>query len=61
MQNEKNKNEKKLIKLEKTLQDAGKADKYQLFGELLTANMYALKKAIKTLKSLTITMKMVEL
>ncbi|MDD1369813.1 NFACT family protein, partial [Bacillus sp. MHSD17] len=28
MQNEKNKNEKKLIKLQKTLQDAGKADKY---------------------------------
>lgn len=47
MQNEKTKNEKKLIKLEKTLQDAGKADKYQLFGELLTANMYALKKVIK--------------
>ncbi|MEH7456848.1 NFACT RNA binding domain-containing protein [Bacillus sp. JJ1127] len=44
MHNEKTKNEKKLIKLEKTLQDAGKAGKYQLFGELLTANMYALKK-----------------
>ncbi|MFD0771032.1 NFACT family protein [Bacillus sp. CGMCC 1.60114] len=44
MQNEKAKNEKKLIKLKKTLEDAGKADKYQLFGELLTANMYAVKK-----------------
>ena len=43
-ENEKNKNEKKLIKLGKTLQDAGTADKDQLFGELLTANMYALKK-----------------
>lgn len=44
MQNEKIKNEKKLIKLNKTLQDAAKADKYQRFGELLTANMYAMKK-----------------
>ncbi|MGF9965575.1 Rqc2 family fibronectin-binding protein [Bacillus rhizoplanae] len=44
MQNEQAKNEKKLIKLQKTLEDAGKADKYQLFGELLTANMYAVKK-----------------
>ncbi|AOM12519.1 Rqc2 family fibronectin-binding protein [Bacillus thuringiensis] len=50
MQNEKNKNEKKLIKLKKTLQDAGKADKYQLFGELLTANMYALKKGDKDIE-----------
>ncbi|EJP91045.1 Rqc2 family fibronectin-binding protein [Bacillus cereus] len=50
MQNEKTKNEKKLIKLEKTLQDAGKADKYQLFGELLTANMYALKKGDKEIE-----------
>ncbi|MGH0947543.1 Rqc2 family fibronectin-binding protein [Bacillus mycoides] len=50
MQNEKTKNEKKLIKLEKTLQDAGKADKYQLFGELLTANMYALKKSDKEIE-----------
>ncbi|MED1112806.1 Rqc2 family fibronectin-binding protein [Bacillus paramycoides] len=50
MQNEKSKNEKKLIKLEKTLQDAGKADKYQLFGELLTANMYALKKGDKDIE-----------
>ncbi|MEI4831083.1 NFACT RNA binding domain-containing protein [Bacillus sp. FJAT-53711] len=47
MQNEKAKNEKKLIKLQKTLEDAGKADKYQLFGELLTANMYAVKKGDK--------------
>ncbi|MEN1934376.1 NFACT RNA binding domain-containing protein [Paenibacillus sp. 102] len=50
MHNEKTKNEKKLIKLEKTLQDAGKADKYQLFGELLTANMYALKKGDKKIE-----------
>ncbi|WP_017151215.1 Rqc2 family fibronectin-binding protein [Bacillus bingmayongensis] len=50
MHNEKTKNEKKLIKLQKTLQDAGKADKYQLFGELLTANMYALKKGDKEIE-----------
>ncbi|PEY41347.1 hypothetical protein CN354_05915 [Bacillus cereus] len=50
MHNEKTKNEKKLIKLEKTLQDAGKADKFQLFGELLTANMYALKKGDKEIE-----------
>ncbi|WP_243523920.1 NFACT family protein [Bacillus pseudomycoides] len=50
MHNEKTKNEKKLIKLEKTLQDAGKADKFQLFGELLTANMYALKKGDKDIE-----------
>ncbi|MBO1624899.1 Rqc2 family fibronectin-binding protein [Bacillus arachidis] len=50
MYNEKTKNEKKLVKLKKTLQDAGKADKYQLFGELLTANMYALKKGDKEIE-----------
>ncbi|MEY8347410.1 NFACT RNA binding domain-containing protein [Bacillus cereus] len=50
MYNEKTKNEKKLIKLEKTLQDAGKADKFQLSGELLTANMYALKKGDKEIE-----------
>ncbi|HDX9587709.1 TPA: NFACT family protein [Bacillus pseudomycoides] len=50
MQNEKAKNEKKLIKLQKTLEDAGKADKYQLFGELLTANMYAMKKGDKEIE-----------
>ncbi|CAM4028049.1 hypothetical protein BAMA_08735 [Bacillus manliponensis] len=44
MQNEKIKNEKKLIKLNKTLQDAAKADKYQRLGELLTANMYAVQR-----------------
>lgn len=51
MYNEKTKNEKKLVKLKKTLQDAGKADKYQLFGELLTANMYALKKGDKEIEA----------
>ncbi|MFI8706436.1 NFACT family protein [Bacillus sp. NPDC077411] len=50
MQNEKAKNEKKVIKLQKTLEDARKADKYQLFGELLTANMYAMKKGDKEIE-----------
>ncbi|MEI4802665.1 NFACT RNA binding domain-containing protein [Bacillus sp. FJAT-51639] len=50
MQNEKAKNEKKVIKLQKTLEDASKADKYQLFGELLTANMYAMKKGDKEIE-----------
>ncbi|MDC2864764.1 Rqc2 family fibronectin-binding protein [Bacillus sp. BP-3] len=50
MQNEKAKNVKKVIKLQKTLEDAGKADKYQLFGELLTANMYAMKKGDKEIE-----------
>ncbi|WP_028398954.1 Rqc2 family fibronectin-binding protein [Ectobacillus panaciterrae] len=44
MQNELAKNEKKLKKLADTLKDAGKAEQYQLYGELLTANMYAIKK-----------------
>ncbi|MFX3624596.1 MAG: NFACT family protein [Ectobacillus sp.] len=44
IQNELAKNKKKLIKLERTLQDAEKAEQYQLYGELLTAHMYAVKK-----------------
>jgi predicted ribosome quality control (RQC) complex YloA/Tae2 family protein len=44
MQNELAKNEKKLKKLANTLKEAEKAEQYQLFGELLTANMYAIKK-----------------
>ncbi|MRX73342.1 DUF814 domain-containing protein [Bacillus lacus] len=45
--NEKKKNINKIKKLEKTLGDAEKADRYQLYGELLTANMYALTKGDK--------------
>lgn len=44
--NELEKNKKKLGKLRQTLQDAEKADEYQLYGELLTANMYALQKGM---------------
>lgn len=42
--NERKKNANKIKKLEKTLKDAEKADKYQLLGELLTANMYMVQK-----------------
>lgn len=44
--NELEKNKKKLGKLQQTLQDAEKAGEYQLHGELLTANMYALQKGM---------------
>ena len=40
--NELSKNKKKIKKLEATLNDAEKADKYQLRGELITANLYAI-------------------
>jgi predicted ribosome quality control (RQC) complex YloA/Tae2 family protein len=42
--NEKAKNEKKLKKLEQTLKEAEKAEQYRLYGELLTANLYAIKR-----------------
>jgi predicted ribosome quality control (RQC) complex YloA/Tae2 family protein len=45
--NEKEKNEKKIKKLQTTLEDAKKAEEYQLFGELLTANIYIVKKGMK--------------
>lgn len=45
--NEKEKNEKKITKLLSTLEDAKNANKYQLFGELLTANLFAVKKGMK--------------
>ncbi len=45
--NEKEKNEKKIKKLEATLEDAKKAEEFQLFGELLTANIFMAKKGMK--------------
>ncbi|MEH7386669.1 NFACT RNA binding domain-containing protein [Bacillus sp. JJ1521] len=45
--NEKSKNEKKIKKLEATLVESEKAEKYKLFGELLTANMYAITRGDK--------------
>lgn len=50
IKNELNKNKKKIKKLEQSLSDAEKADRYQLFGELLTANMYAAKKGMKEIE-----------
>jgi predicted ribosome quality control (RQC) complex YloA/Tae2 family protein len=52
IRNEKEKNEKKIGKLQRTLKDAEKAEQFQLFGELLTANMYIIKKTMKWLLSL---------
>jgi predicted ribosome quality control (RQC) complex YloA/Tae2 family protein len=50
IQNEKEKNEKKIVKLKATLEEAKKAEEYQLFGELLTANMYSLQKGMKEIE-----------
>ncbi|WP_078430681.1 Rqc2 family fibronectin-binding protein [Alkalihalobacterium alkalinitrilicum] len=44
LRNEFQKNEKKIKKLEKTLVDAEKAQTYQRFGELLTANLHLVKR-----------------
>jgi predicted ribosome quality control (RQC) complex YloA/Tae2 family protein len=44
IRNEKDKNDKKILKLEKTLKDAGRAEENQLLGELLTANMHMIEK-----------------
>ncbi|WP_314304238.1 NFACT RNA binding domain-containing protein [Brevibacillus parabrevis] len=41
---ERNKNEKKIEKLEQTLQEAHDADQFRLFGELITANMHQMKR-----------------
>ncbi|MGP3560891.1 Rqc2 family fibronectin-binding protein [Geobacillus sp. BK01] len=46
MANEKAKNEKKLLKLEQTLEEAKQADIYRLYGELLTAHLYAAKRGM---------------
>ncbi|MGD7043624.1 Rqc2 family fibronectin-binding protein [Jeotgalibacillus proteolyticus] len=47
IRNEKDKNTAKIKKLEKTLQQASKGDQFQLQGELLTANLFAVKKGMK--------------
>lgn len=48
--NEKEKNEKKMKKLHATVKEAENADKYQLYGELLTANLYAAEKGMKEIE-----------
>lgn len=48
--NEKEKNEKKISKLEETLKEAEKAELFQRYGELLTANLYAVKKGMNEIE-----------
>ncbi|MED3563851.1 Rqc2 family fibronectin-binding protein [Bacillus xiapuensis] len=50
--NEKEKNEKKITKLKVTLREAERADRFQRFGELLTANLYSAKKGMKEIEVL---------
>ena len=45
--NEKHKNEKKIENLIKDLEDAKEAERLQLYGELLTANIYQIKRGEK--------------
>ncbi|CAH0346923.1 NFACT RNA binding domain-containing protein [Bacillus sp. CECT 9360] len=48
--NEIEKNEKKVKKLERTLKESERSEQYQLFGELLTANLYQAKKGMKDIE-----------
>ncbi|MBU8907071.1 Rqc2 family fibronectin-binding protein [Desertibacillus haloalkaliphilus] len=50
LRNELQKNKKKIKKLEKTLVDADKAEKFQRYGELLTANLYAVNRGDKEIE-----------
>ncbi|QKE73076.1 fibronectin/fibrinogen-binding protein [Arthrobacter citreus] len=50
LQNELTKNNKKIKKLRNSLEDTDKADKIQLQGELLTANMFAMQKGMKEIE-----------
>ncbi|RIW36352.1 fibronectin/fibrinogen-binding protein [Bacillus salacetis] len=50
IKNERDKNQSKIVKLEKTLKDAENADTYQLYGELLTANLYAVERGMKKIE-----------
>jgi len=47
LQNERNKNEKKLEKLRETLVEAQEADRYRILGELLTAYMHQIQRGDK--------------
>lgn len=48
--NEKAKNEKKLVKLKQTLEEAKQAEQYRLYGELLTANLYAVQRGMNEIE-----------
>ncbi|TFE03549.1 NFACT RNA binding domain-containing protein [Jeotgalibacillus sp. R-1-5s-1] len=52
IKNEKEKNELKIKKLAKTLDQAAEAEKYKLLGELVTANIYGIKKGMKEIEVL---------
>ncbi|TFE02704.1 Rqc2 family fibronectin-binding protein [Jeotgalibacillus salarius] len=52
IKNEKDKNELKIKKLNKTLEQAAEAGKYQLSGELLTANIYAVERGMSEVEVL---------
>lgn len=48
--NEIEKNSKKIGKLEKTMKESERGDQYQLYGELLTVNLYQMKKGLKEIE-----------
>lgn len=48
--NEVEKNKKKMGKLEKTLKESERGDQYQLYGELLTANLYQMTKGLQEIE-----------
>ncbi|MEH7084555.1 NFACT RNA binding domain-containing protein [Neobacillus drentensis] len=50
--NEKEKNEKKINKLKVTLKEAERAEQFQRYGELLTANLYAANKGMREIEVL---------
>ena len=50
--NEKEKNEKKIDKLKATLKEAERAEQFQRYGELLTANLYAATKGMREIEVL---------
>ncbi|ANE47469.1 hypothetical protein SY83_15605 [Paenibacillus swuensis] len=50
LQNEKNKNDKKLEKLRETVEDARDADKFRILGELLTASLHTVKRGDKEIE-----------
>ncbi|SDW59206.1 NFACT family protein [Paenibacillus sp. CF384] len=52
LQNERNKNEKKLEKLDETLREAGEADQLRILGELLTTNLHTLKRGDSSIETI---------
>lgn len=50
IKNEISKNETKIKKLKDTLKDAKNADRFQLYGELLTANLYLMTKGMEKIE-----------